>query len=577
MNTEDDAAQLVRLHLEKERAVVNELQSLLSQEKASVRQLRQELRDVTVDRTHLQRLQEQLHEKEEIVTRLTKKIKEDSTSILDLEAKLLLEQEVSRKLRADLDDSPRKEMKASMGLNQLLKQEQNLVKDLRSELSESVTRGEADKAAIAELREKLEHEQEVIKGLRAELASALLNGNGTLEVKLNDSQREIDRLRSKIQGYEAEKLGLAEKSRKSHNELSKLRMKAHQAHTEKKELQSKVSVASREVERLRGELSFQMDAASVQDEKKEDFYGDIDDDETVTLRDQVADLKSELAAAYKEIERLQREVDRLAQSLALEKEEAQELRKQCTEEPVGKQAKKSYDARINQLQVELTQVQVAKAEMEQGYTNRLHDLENELEAMEVEAEQEIENRDAELEELRSKLSQQEALVAQLQAEHAQFCHSMNDVSTSRQDDIEELQAELIAMTSKTSAQARELQSLKMKIEEQETRKEEAVSKHQRRIRELEEEIAARNCVDSRADEAEAERLKSENSRLREAIRIAQMERRALKDRLDSVMSDKTSSKSAQVLRDRNLALKEEVEKLTKRLKKMEASITRFAI
>jgi chromosome segregation ATPase len=577
MNTEDDATQLLRLQLEKERAVVTELQSKLSQEKALVRQLRQELQSVTDENAKLQSLQEQLHEKEEIVTRLTKKIKEDSSSILDLEAKLRLEQEVSRKLRADLEDSPRKEMKASMGLNQLLKQEQSLVKDLRTELSESALRSEADRGTIAELRDKLHQEQESVKGLRAELASALLNGSGTLEVKLNESQREIDRLRSKLQGYEAEKLGL---TRKSQSELSKLRMKAHQAHTEKKELQSKVSVASREVERLRGELSYQLEVASVasvQDEKKEDYGDDDFDDGSVMLREQVSDLKSELSAAYKEVERLQAEVVRLKQALLLEKEAAEELRKKSTEAPPGNQAQKAFDARINQLQVELTRVQVAKAELEQGYTNKLHDLENELEALEVEAEQEIENRDAELEVLRSKLSQQEALVARLQAEHTHFCHSMNDVSTSRQVDIDELQAELIAVTSKNSSQARELQSLKMKVEELETRKQEVASKYEERIRELEEEIVAHKSRESRIDEGEVERIKSENSRLREAIRSAQMERRALKDRLDSIVSDKTASRSSQVLRERNHALKEEVEKLTKRLKKMEASITRFAI
>jgi len=37
------------------------------------------------------------------------------------------------------------------------------------------------------------------------------------------------------------------------------------------------------------------------------------------------------------------------------------------------------------------------------------------------------------------------------------------------------------------------------------------------------------------------------------------------------------SKSSQALRERNVNLKQEVEKLTRRLRKMEDSITRFAI
>jgi FtsZ-binding cell division protein ZapB len=72
-------------------------------------------------------------------------------------------------------------------------------------------------------------------------------------------------------------------------------------------------------------------------------------------------------------------------------------------------------------------------------------------------------------------------------------------------------------------------------------------------------------------------LKEENAQLRETIHDIKIERRQLKERLDALTQDKSASRSSQILRERNNVLKEEVEKLTKRLKKMEASITRFAI
>ena len=65
--------------------------------------------------------------------------------------------------------------------------------------------------------------------------------------------------------------------------------------------------------------------------------------------------------------------------------------------------------------------------------------------------------------------------------------------------------------------------------------------------------------------------------LRESIRELGVERRSLQEKLEAHLAEKATSKSTQVLRERNAALKKEVEKLTKRLKKMEHSMTRFTI
>ena len=98
-------------------------------------------------------------------------------------------------------------------------------------------------------------------------------------------------------------------------------------------------------------------------------------------------------------------------------------------------------------------------------------------------------------------------------------------------------------------------------------------KAQQRISELEEEVRDLQHIDRDA----VIELKAENMQLRESIRDSKLERRSLKERLESSTQGKSSSKSAQVLRERNASLKHEVEKLTKRLKKMEDSITRFEV
>ena len=154
---------------------------------------------------------------------------------------------------------------------------------------------------------------------------------------------------------------------------------------------------------------------------------------------------------------------------------------------------------------------------------------------------------------------------------------MNDASFSRKGELDELQAELLDMTTQTKTQGREIQVLQMKLEEHETRKEEVSSKYQRKIRELEDEVRRLNETARKisSDRDGILQLKSENAQLRETLRDVKIDRRHLKDKLDSLLQDKTSiSRSSQVLRDRNNELQVEVEKLAKRLKKMEASLTR---
>jgi uncharacterized small protein (DUF1192 family) len=50
-----------------------------------------------------------------------------------------------------------------------------------------------------------------------------------------------------------------------------------------------------------------------------------------------------------------------------------------------------------------------------------------------------------------------------------------------------------------------------------------------------------------------------------------LERRALQEKLSAVMSEKSASKSVQVLRERNAALKKEVERLSRRVRQSEVS------
>lgn len=484
-----------------------------------------------------------------------------------------------------------------------LADERDLVKDLKGKLANSVDREhvellekklkaseqEVDKlrakidkntVTILEYQDDLRSEQELVKELRTKLSETSATNEQTeqTEAKLLESEREIARLRAQVEGFEAARANIQERTRKEQAEMSKLRMKAHQANAEKRELEAKVVAHEREVERLKTELTYTLDVCSLPSEEKKDADAVVETEEMTRLRDQVSSLQGELELALAQIECLESEVQRLKGELDDASVAAGESKEETLNELLSKKSKKSYDTQINMLRVQLTKVQVAKQEQEEDFEKRVKELEDEIDALTVEADNALDEKDKEIAELREQLSDKAAAVDRLESEHSHIRESITDMSVSRQDEMDELQAEVIAMTSKCSAQTREIQSLKMKIEEHEARKGEVEQKLQSRIKDLEGQIETlkRNARNTPSN-GNLEHLRQENIKLREAIRDIKLERRTLKERLESFTTDKSQSKSSQILRDRNQALKEEVEKLTKRLKKMEESMTRFAI
>eukprot|EP00977_Amphora_coffeiformis_P029734 scaffold42648_cov137-Amphora_coffeaeformis.AAC.1 len=291
----------------------------------------------------------------------------------------------------------------------------------------------------------------------------------------------------------------------------------------------------------------------------------------------------------KQVEELNDEIWDLQQSLEKEKhlnekhtDRIQELLSQVesakTDTTIKESAEKRHNKEINKLKVELTNLQVAKNDIETELRNRINDLEVELEAMEIVANEEIDDLKSQLTSMQSALSAKDEQINRLETEKNQLCANMSMASTAKNDEFEELQSELIDKTAKNTAQAREIQVLKMKIEEFESVKRGKEEWLQSRVSEMEQEIEHLKSINKKSGSWEdIERLRHENIQLKEAVREVKMERRNLQDRVETLVSERTSSKSVQILRERNASLKDEVEKLTRRLKKMEESITRFAI
>ena len=393
----------------------------------------------------------------------------------------------------------------------------------------------AERETIHDLRQQLLVEKERVNQLRAQLS-----GDATSSY----NQQELEPIRAQLKEAQQAKWKLE-------NDLQRERALANQERVthnmEREHLETHVADCQRRIDSI----------GKFQEEKKEDGSAE----ELSRLRTTVGALRPELESALEEIQRLETEVGDLKRRLR----------------DTERSGKSSSDAEVRLLKEQVGKLEAERVKVEDSLHARIHDLENEIEVIEVAAEEELEQKEKEIDKLMDTLSQKEKEIARLEQERTQLCSSMNDVSLSRKDAIDELQAELVEMNSKTTAQSREIESLKERIQESNSCNEK-VAKLTSRVKELEEELKVVNWTSrNQVHQGDIETLRKENTKLRDCIRDMKMERRSLQERLESIMSERSSSKSSQVLRERNASLKHEVEKLTKRLRKMEDSITRFAI
>jgi chromosome segregation ATPase len=264
------------------------------------------------------------------------------------------------------------------------------------------------------------------------------------------------------------------------------------------------------------------------------------------LQEQVKSLQQELQDTLVTVEDLKNRLK--------EKEEGEE-----TVEELARQNQQSVDCQINKLQTEMTKNHVAEGD----YKKKIQSYEDMIDSMQMEMEENLEEKEREIEELKRSVESNKIMIDRLTREKDQLVLSMNDMTSSRRDEIDELQTELMGMSTRAANQAREVQAVKLQLEESSYRKEE-VERLRSRVRELGDQLTSRDGA--RTHEKTA--LEVENSELRQKFRQLSTERQAAEDKLRGFVEDKQGgSKSIQVLRERNAVLKFEVEKLTKKLKK----------
>ena len=340
-------------------------------------------------------------------------------------------------------------------------------------------------------------------------------------------------------------------------------------------LEAKLHSQSELVGELRGEiasLAATRSAIQAMSRKEYERQTDLDQEEIRKVRQQFEKTKADLGTEKAKVDELQREI-------AVLTSERIDLQEQIEEANSGKRSEKQHKyltGEVNRLRVLLTQEQLKHTELREEHNRRVKELEATIEELNVECDKELDEKQVELDALQQRLDEHIDDIRRLEAEREQLCITMNNTSGARRDELDELQSELMEKTSALKDMSRRCQSLEMQVEHHREHTDE-LARMRDRVKELEAETGARGAATAKLQQVELDEMRHENTRLRDSVRNITLERRALQEKLNTVVTQKTSTRSTQVLRERNDKLKKEVERLNKKIDRLEGNVTRIAI
>jgi chromosome segregation ATPase len=418
------------------------------------------------------------------------------------------------------------------------------VNDLQSKLDSKSTFGQGRDVDLYQTRaSELEAELTKVKDSLAEQKS-----KSSHQVEALDSM--VEALQAKLVNADQSRTALALDKENLSLEVSRMKETNQELHQRLKEqqdafdrLQLGVDEKIRTFETLRGS----------------------DQEEISRLRAQVKSLEQELSMTLDKNEQLVKDIK--------EKEDME-----STVDELSRRNVQSLHAQINKLQKEITKKQMEVSEAESENSKKISNLEEMIESMQLEMDEILAEKEKEIDELKSAVEQKYGRVLLLEKEKEQLVLSMNDMMKKRRDEIDELQTELMEMSTRSANQTREVQTLKLQLEESQYRKEE-MDRLRMRVTELGDQLASRSVGSStRLGDDSTTFLEVENNELRKKLRDAVVDRQVVEDKLREYVSDKgDSSKQVQILRERNAALKNEVEKLTTKMKKLTDKFRPFIV
>ena len=542
--------------------------------------------------SELSKLKALLSEAEETNSKLSKELlKEMSSEKEEIERLKLKILELQKTLKTS--EQAAKTMKDQCVLNEkALTKKHQLIEHLEKRLEARSVESNSQNARLGDLEKELsaskelfsselqskQHEIDGLNSLIDDLQSNLVDTDETRQT-LQTEMESTERLQSQVQSLkqqlaEAEEkcevlskdqmsnLVDLEKAEESSGRLQSLVQGLEQKLSEAKE---KEAVADEKCKTLAKELKtvsesrdelennerthhekFDMLQAQVEEKVKQFEHTHGADKEAIgRLQEQVQSLQQELSDSLDQIEVLQDQLKQRAE----------------VEETVEELALKNQHLYENKLQ----NVRVDQVMERDEYKKKIKGLEEMVESLQSEADARIGDKDREVEDLKRLMENKDTFIGRLTMEKDQLVLSMNDMTSSRRNEIDELQTELMEMSTRSANQAREVQSLKLQLEDSNFRARE-VERLRARVAELGDEVRAKEGSQSQEHTA----LEVENSNLRQQLRQADSERQGVEEKLKQYIEEHKggSSKSVQVLRERNAALKMEVEKLSRKLKKL---------
>jgi len=328
---------------------------------------------------------------------------------------------------------------------------------------------------------------------------------------------------------------------------------------EVRQLQEKLQRQSELVGELQAEiatLTATRGAHAILAQKEHDHKSRDDEEEIESLKAQLADAQCKLEAETELVKALREELN----ILTFEKITFQEEKDAYIED------QRAQKKEMNKMANAVTAAQMEAANVERELKGRIRELEDAIETMNAEIDEELAAKQEEVDALQRQLDEQIENVKRMENEREQICTNINSISNSKKIEIDELHEELMQKTALAASQAREIDSLVVQVERQKDATEE-LEYLRFKVRDLE------RKSNVGMSKPELDRVVADNQKLNESLRKMTMERRALQEKLTAVMSEKSSSKSVQVLRDRNSALKKEVERLSRRVRHAERQVS----
>jgi len=275
-----------------------------------------------------------------------------------------------------------------------------------------------------------------------------------------------------------------------------------------------------------------------------------------SLRDEVISLELEVSTNRDQVHRLTEELEK--------------------KEDISRKNIEALRSHISELQEELMMKQIELSDAQPKYKTEMAHLEEMIDSVRLEMSDTMTARDAEIQKLKILSEEKDSTSQRLEKEKEQLVFSMQDMMKNRRNEVDDLQSELMEMNTRLANQAREISTLKSRLEESQYEMKE-MSSLRASVAELSHQLVTKN---KREDTFETSSLELENNELRRRLKEESAERWIAHDKLQKYIAERGiggPSRPVQVLRERNAALKFEVEKLTKKLKKTSEKVSETSI